>query len=510
MGKKHDVDIGYVFIIILFIVYFLVFEIINIFYVRYGIGADEAQTGICSKIFWEAKSLHPSDFFAWTESGAFSLATIGAIIYGLTGSMLAAQGVSPAIITVLILLAIYRLFKYIGISKKGIALGLLSILCIPLGFMSQMISFLSYAAYSVCVLTMFLVLTDYIQLVSGDLKHKRITIIFHVLLAVANGCNSSRGVLVVYMPLFILACTRYLLKAIHAKKVYEKKEARAVVFTFALTALSYLSTYLPYSSRTSVSKAFRRSPVKLVTEVMPMLNNWIGINKTSNIYLISMLILIIIMAIGVAVYILYKRGIDDRHQLVIAYLWCDLLLTIVMLSITQTDVTERYFFMSYFILTFSIVFAFEKLRDKSKFVTNIGIGCILIYACLNLIIFYVPILNNSTDDPEYDAISNFMLDNGYFYGYSDYMNANRLTVYADGDVQISAVHIEDLSIWRWTTDVSWYRPCLPEDMKTAYVIPKADINAFSKVLKKHPDIKEGYETDNYMIYVSDKNYSSVD
>lgn len=510
MKKKRNIDIGYIAIIIVCIIYFLVFEVLNIFYTQYGISADAAQTGICSKIFWEAKSLRPPNFFAWTESGVFSLATIGAIVYGMTGSLLAAQGVSPAIITILILLAIYRLLVCMETSKKGIALGLLTILCIPLGFLSQMIAFLSYAAYSVCILTMFLVLTDYIQLVSGNLKYRRLTIIFHILLAIANGCNSSRAVLVAYMPLFLLACVRYLLKVISTKIFYDKKEAGAVLFTFVLTILSYMSTYLPCSSRTSMSKALRRSPIKFATEVLPMLGNWLGLNKTENILLLGILVFIIVIAIGAAIYVLYKRGIEDKHQLVIAYLWCDLLLTIVMLSVTQTDVAERYFFMSFFILTFSLVFVFEKIGDKNKIVTNIGIGCILIYACMNLVIFYVPILRNSTAVPENDAIINYMVDNGYYYGYSDYMDANRLTVYADGDVQISAVHIEDLSIWRWTTDTNWYRPYLQEDMKTAYVIQKQNIDDFSKVIKEHPDIKEGYKTDNYIIYVSEKNYTYMD
>ncbi len=510
MKKRKDVDTGYIAVIIVCIIYFLVFEVLNIFYTRYGINADEAQTGICSKIFWEAKSLRPPNFFAWTESGVFSLATIGALVYGMTGSILAAQGVSPAIITVLILLAIYRLFIGIGTSKKGIALGLLTILCIPLGFLSQMITFLSYAAYSVCILTMFLVLTDYIQLVSGNLKYARLTIIFHVLLALANGCNSSRGVLVAYMPLFILACVRYLLKAVNTKRLYDKKEAGAVLFTFVLTGLSYMATYLPCSSRTSMSKAFRRSPVKFATEVLPMLGNWLGLNKTENLLLLAILAVIIVIVIGVAIYILCKRDIEDKHQLVIAYLWCDLLLTIVMLSVTQTDVAERYFFMSYFVLTFSIVYLFEKAGSKNKVITNIGIGCILLYACMNLVIFYVPILKSSTAVPENDAIIDYMVDNGYYYGYADYMDANRLTVYADGEVQISAVHIEDLSIWRWTTDTNWYRPYLQEDMKTAYVIQKQNAGNFSKVLEVHPDIKEGYETERYIIYVSDKNYTYVD
>lgn len=510
MEKKiNKVSLGYVTIIILFIVYFLVFEIINIFYVRYGLGADEAQTGICSKIFWEAKSLHPSNFYAWTESGVFSLATIGAVIYGLTGSMLVAQGVSPAIISILILIAIYRLLEYMGVSRKGIVLGLLTVLCIPLGYMSQMISFLSYAAYSVCVLTIFLVITDYLKLVSGDLKHKGISLIFHILLAIANGCNSSRGVLVIYMPLFLLESTRYIIKATREKKVLIKKEFFILLMVTILTALSYLSTYLPYSSQTHASKAFRRSPVKLVTDVLPMLCYWIGFNKTDNKILICLLLIIVVMAIGVAIYILLKRGIDDKHQLVIAYLWCDLLLTMSMISVTQTDVTERYFFMSFFILTFSIVYIYEKIRNN-KIEANIMVGCIILYACMNLVIFYLPILKNSTNDPEFDKISIFMVKNGYYYGYSDYMNANRLTVYTDGDVQISAVHVEDLSIWRWTTDTKWYRPYLPEDMKTAYIIPKENHFEFLKILKEHPDIKEGMETEHFIIYVSDKNYTYLD
>lgn len=93
------------------------------------------------------------------------------------------------------------------------------------------------------------------------------------------------------------------------------------------------------------------------------------------------------------------------------------------------------------------------------------------------------------------------------YGYAEYIDANGMTVSVDGRVQISAMELADMSICPWTTDRKWYPPYLDKNMDTAYIIHKDKADEFVDSLETHENIWEAHQTDNYIIYMSDMNYT---
>lgn len=82
-----------------------------------------------------------------------------------------------------------------------------------------------------------------------------------------------------------------------------------------------------------------------------------------------------------------------------------------------------------------------------------------------------------------------------------------MTVSVDGRVQISAMELTDMKICPWTTDRKWYPPYLSENMNTAYIIRKDKEDDFLETLEKHENIEEMYQTDHYIVYMSDMNYT---
>ena len=481
--------------------YIAVFAFINIYRTWYGTGPDETQTAIVSRIFWEHKSLFPKEFFPWTESGIFSLPTIGMFIYGLTGNLVITQGVTPTIIMVLILLAFYKLLSVMEISRTGKLIGMLAILCVPCNFVRQSIAFVSYAAYGMTILTMFLVLADYIMLVSGKMKHKWIYLIFHLCLAFANGCNSSRGVLDVYAPLVALECVRYFILILKQKKIWIKEQLLPLCFSVSIMLCSFLTTYLPISSRQITSKAFRQSPVKLIEEVLPAMMNWLGMyNKHIQLGLVPLFLL----CLAIGVYIVYTHKIDDMIQLVIAFMWAAMIITIVLLSVTQTDVVPRYFFMFYYIIIFSALLVFERWNNNWKLVIP---TLVVLCGIMNMKAEYIDIVKTPVTRPEYDEIVSYMEENDDHYGYSDYMNANPLTLWSNGKVQVSSVYFKDLSIWMWTTSSEYYVPTVDENTKSVIIVPKNEMEDIPEMLEKYPDIKEGMETENFIVYTCEKNHA---
>lgn len=501
MNKKKSISTINIILIVAIAIYIGTFAFINIFKTWYGVGPDETQTAIVSRIFWEHKSLFPKEFFPWTESGIFSLATIGMFVYGLTEDLMITQGVTPTIVMVLILLAFYKLLSVMNISKTGRLIGLLGILGLPCNFVRQSVAFVSYAAYGMTILTMFLVLADYLLLISGKMKHKWIYFVFHLCLAFANGCNSSRGVLDVYAPLVALECVRYFLLMLQHKKVWMKEHVIPGVFSISILLCSFFTTYLPISSRQITSKAFRRSPIKLVEEVLPAITGWIGYyNK----HIQLVLLVLLVTSILVGIYVVYKHDTLDTIQLVIAFMWAALIITVVLLSVTQTDVVSRYFFMTYYIMIFSALLIFERWNSKWRIAIPL---VILLGGVLNMLVAYLPIVRTPITMLEYDEIVAYMEENDYYYGYSDYMNANPLTLWSNGEVQVSSVYFKDLSIWMWTTSSEYFVPTVDENTKNVIIVPKDSMEDIPEMLERYPDIEKGMETENFVVYTCDKNHA---
>lgn len=137
---------------ILIVVWLMAFAAINLS-ARVINNSDIGQTGICARAMWEAKSLCPPTFIPWSESGIFSLAVIGAPIYGMTGSIWLAQTIPPIIMSGLIVIAVMYFLRGLEMSKLKRRIFLLLLLCFPISFYPQSMVFLFYAAYSQCVLS---------------------------------------------------------------------------------------------------------------------------------------------------------------------------------------------------------------------------------------------------------------------------------------------------------------------------------------------------------------------
>lgn len=150
--QKTLVKVVQVCIGILIVIWLVAFAAINLS-ARVINNSDIAQTGICARAMWEAKSLCPDTFIPWSESGIFSLALIGAPIYGMTNSIWLAQTVPPIIMSGLIVIAVVYFLRGLDISKTKRGIFLLLMFCFPISFYPQSMVFLFYAAYSQCVLS---------------------------------------------------------------------------------------------------------------------------------------------------------------------------------------------------------------------------------------------------------------------------------------------------------------------------------------------------------------------
>lgn len=133
---------------------------------------------------------------------------------------------------------------------------------------------------------------------------------------------------------------------------------------------------------------------------------------------------------------------------------------------------------------------------------------IFVYAYFNMSINFMPILNDKNIDESKEAVIEWMIQNKYDYGYTSYVDANSFTIYSDGQIQVSAVDLNNLQIHKWVTDPKWYYPNLPFEMKTAYIIDKAEIDQYESNLLNYRGMSIVHETEKYVIFSSDYNYTN--
>ena len=496
---------------IILVVFFIVFALINLFHTKGNLFADATQTSIGARVFWEYHSINPNNWFAWTESGIFTLSLIGAVIYGTTGSLLFAQSITPVIITIFITLCTWFLLKAMKFSNKEAIIGLFFVYCIPWGVYPHTMSFLFYAAYSLTILTAFWQLAVYLRMISGVKRFRLLFIIVSIILAFAQGSNSSRATLVVYVPLMLVDSIRYLIYVFQTKKIWHKERAIVWLCCFGIAATNYIATFMPWAIHTPMSKALRKSVSKFISQIIPAMLDWMGLDSSTNLGIKCIIILLLLVSFIVVIKSFRHLDVDNVKQMAIAYFLCTICLTIFMLAITKTDVTQRYFFMIPYFIAFSVLIFLCENKEKRKSVTSFLYLAVVFYAVLNIWINFMPILIAEDSSDEKEQIINWMLENDYFYGYADYLDANPLTVYADGKVQVSSLNLSNMEVHRWVTDPKWYCPILPNEMKTVYIVRNDLYNSFA-VLSGEIDrtLKREFNTKNYIIYSSSYNHSRLD
>ena len=190
--------------------------------------------------------------------------------------------------------------------------------------------------------------------------------------------------------------------------------------------------------------------------------------------------------------------------------------SIAAVSFLTTESSWRYYFMGWFVISFSSAV----LLQKAISFHNSKRSAAAVIALTAAVILYAGLQwngnlrsNLAAEEPNGDteAIVNWMQENGYDYAYSTFETSNRMTISCDGAVQISAVSgLDSMGINKWLTDENWYCPLLPYEMDTAYVIPKSLLDVFVVQLELHDDYELVMETENYYLYTAPHNYSVMD
>jgi len=506
-------------------VYLCVFIYLNLFQYTQHVDSDIAAEAILAKEMWVDKSITPDDWISSTERRIISTSMVGAVVYGITGSMVTAMGVASIFFGTLVIASFLYLLRTIKLSPLAIITTLLALCCIPINGIKvngQIVPYFTYLVflfagyYAPHIVLMLFSLGAYFRLLQGK-KTIRLYLFtgFLVIYALAMGASGMRSLEVVILPLLILEIIALYKATNHFTKMEDKSRWVATAFVSGLTVFTFLGMLYPSSvnyqmtllgNDTVIEKLFSDCPQAILT--------CLGIVGNTNLKSLGSVMQLMIYGIlaGVVwgIYIIFKnrKSISRESVRTVLYFAYSLLLTVFVISITSTAADQNYFFIVIFLVATIIGVMVHIFERESVFLCTVLVSFVCLFGILNLNYTYKNAIVTQTNLEEYEEIADFLLENDYEYAYAQFWDANRITAITDGEVTVGNIldTVQNLNAYWWLTSTKWYVPNLPIEMPTAYIISNDKEAEFLQGLSSHPRIDVAYKTENYVIYISPVNY----
>lgn len=481
---------------------------VNILHFNYVINADLASDAILSALIWDSKEIVPSTWYRASETRIICTPNIGSLFYGLTGNMVLAEGLACCFMTALILLSLLY-FAYIAEMNPRFCL-LFGLICLimPNSFASLELLYLFASYYAIHVVILFLTLGTYIEFIKKG-KTSGIKNIVVILLALVLGMQGTRGILVIYGPLFGMECVRQIYNLYSRKG---KINLKIVVWTLGLMLVSFIGTCFPISIGQDISRNIRKGFPKLFFEVFPDFYSIIGLDQINIVGKICLIIFLLILSV-ILISILYRMC--NRKSVSLAE-WGYLVLcsspvaSMLAVSFTTVESSERYYFLIFFIMAYGFVLAFQKLRGGFRVLLGLLAS---VYAAVIICNVYLPIIKSEIrPQTEMYEVIDYLVEHDYKLSYSTFDYANTMTVMANNEIKVVPVaSVEKMNICRWMSSTEWYVPNVPYEAKTAYIISEPNLESFQKFLKKHEkDMLYKEKIGTLYIYTSDLNFSNLE
>lgn len=521
---KQSKKIIYLFLLIILIGIILVLCSINLFHYTHEMDADIAADTQLGRLMWQYKAIKPDSWIASTETILLCPSLLSSLIYGLTGNMNFSMGLSCSLMLCIMMFLLYRLCRNIDFSPIASLMACITFLVLPGSTRNQQIICLFAAYYSVHIITVFLALISYIKIMKNPDK-KYASAIICILFSLILAMQGMRCALVLTAPFFGMILLRELLFLIKYKHFSFKNKSYRHTFIFSVILIfsSILGFFSPYSVPVDTSRNIRHALDKFIDSVLPAIKDCLNLTSDNSavtvfnyifvIITIASLVIIIFMTLK----ILKNEKSEDEHITIdnssleafcIVFFFISVIVTIIMCTFTTTEVAPRYFFMYYLLGGFAIAYIFTHINNIGKYIFPV---LIVIYSVLIVTSYYIPVLSSDTNDGEIEQIVSYMQEHNCYYGYSSFSSAATLSVRSNDRIQIAALDdFELMNISKWQTDTNWYVPNLPTNMPTAYIIHRSWSDDFIPTLESHSDIILIGETENYIIYYSDTNYSIID
>lgn len=464
---------------------FLLLTILNIFYHDHWLDSDMAAEMMFSKLLSEEGHIFATpDWYYSTEFRLIYTQLIMAPLFKITGSFHVIRALTNMVTYVLMLGAYFYMMKPLKV-KGGIAALTGTVLLLPFSetMMTHMQMGNTYMMHVIIVLMFF---GMFLRLTEGGLKPVRkiwLTTVY-IITGIACGVSGVRYLLALQCPL-VIAAFIYLLKSEDFKLFRENfgegkfsgayfkrvlKCHRAVFLYYAIigaaAAVAGYGINVIFVSRNYVFQTYDATNFIPIYQgvLSERIQNAFGslimlfgyIPDRGVISLRGMISVAAFMLLAVFTFItvkVYKKCEGIRFFAALFFVSAFLLNVFVFVFTTSTMVPRYYITVLVFALPL-IAFYFEGKEYKfDKTVVAFLLAAGLLLGSAKTVLSFITVDKNEDKRP----VAEFLVQNGYDFGYATYWNANIITELTDAEVEVANIlDPESLTFFTWSTPMKYY------------------------------------------------------
>lgn len=421
--------------------FFAVFALINFGCFARFCEQDMYADTLAAKLMWEQKSFFPFGFVFGNQLYIIATPAVAALFYGLTGSPNTAMALATTLMSLFIMLSFAWMLKPFLKSKLSLAAAMLLLAACAFGnkLVNQeegQLLFLMCSYYACYVITLFVVLGDYVRSFK-DSRRRLPPLALALLLCFATGMQSIRQTCIMVLPILAFEGLGLLLEfkrqgrgALAARR---GSLSRALGYAAANLAGLLFIRLFDVHQYTIFSSAGAGLGQRL-GDIYRACRGISGFAWTGPEYPFFTLMFVFQAALLALALYLQLRHIKKGGEL--SALWWLLLISIgaviAAALLTSLKIRSVYLFCYYPLLALSAALALERLPQRRGFMLALGL-CLL--AGLNLYYSYVPSLREGLEEREEPArqISQWAVENGYelVYGGHSFV-APAIAAHSDG------------------------------------------------------------------------------
>lgn len=485
---------------------------------------DMSSEILLAKECWLQKSFIPRSWYYSTEIRLLNTQLISAPIFAFTNNWVVVKSITVIIISLLYSLSLWFLLSELEIKELWIKM--LSCLLIFSPWSMQLWQFVLYGSYympHISISFVFIGLFFGIFNNNYSAKKHRTYKILYWLLAFYSGLSSIRYIIYFVFPLaFIInfiAISNLSRNKIHFEfRKYFIDDRKVFYSTLALfvSGFGYICNSFVLAKFYSFSN-FNMTALKTIGSVKFVdfyagildlfgYKNEVSVLTPSGLSDLLLYVALIFFVICL-VHLLRKKEFQGNQKLF-------LMLTVVILVFDsfvyiKTEFIIRYFLLlvPYIIPCFAIIISNSDVPNVKKWILGTSLSVTLL---TNSFYTFETTLNYS-NTTEKKAVTKFLLDNNYTFGYGTFYNANVFTYLSNGKIEVGNLYKKDIDNQMFLIDEykydTWLTPkryySQPDSLKNVFLI--LDAQEYKNNIN-HNSIKNGkciYDDGYYYVFLYD-------
>ncbi len=421
--------------------FFAVFALINFKCFTYFCEPDMYADTLVARLMWEGKSLFPFAYVFGNQLYVIATPVLAALFYGMGSSQNTAMALATTVMSVLIVLSFLWMLR--PVVKKRLSLYAALLMLVSCVFGEKLVNqeqgqllFILCSYYSCYIITLFVVLGDYVRSFR-DTAPRWGAFIISLMLSFATGMQSLRQTCIMVLPLLCFQMLLVLADRVKSGAFQWRRYRLSLirVLGYAVANLAgLLVVKLFHVHQYTIFDSAARSLSQRLSDIYLACRDISGFCWADSEHPFFILMFVVEAALLIYAGVLQIRELHRGGEL--SALWWLLLISVVGVIaaalLTNLSIRSVYLFTYFPLLALSVAVAMERLKPAKSCALALFL-CLL--ALGNLYFSYVPSVREAMDGEknEYEQICDWAVEQGYELVYGSHSNvAPRVAAYSDG------------------------------------------------------------------------------